>query len=58
MTKIVPKFSLQNVFCSRMMSDVNFKTCNPYIYAGLPWSGKNIWKINFFPGQGKIRKFC
>ena len=26
--------------------------------AGLPWSGENIWKMNFFPGQGKVREFC
>ena len=26
--------------------------------AGLPRSGKNIWKIKFFPGQGKVREFC
>ena len=26
--------------------------------AGLPWSGKNIWKTKFFPGQGKVREFC
>ena len=25
---------------------------------GLPQSGKNIWNLNFFPGQGKVRKFC
>ena len=22
--------------------------------AGLPWSAKNIWKMKFFPGQGKV----
>ena len=26
--------------------------------SGLPWSGKNILKMKFFPGQGKVRKFC
>ena len=26
-------------------------------YPGLPRSGKNIWKIKFFPGQGKVREF-
>ena len=26
--------------------------------AGLPRSGKNIWKMKFFPGQGKVREFC
>ena len=25
--------------------------------AGLPLSGKNIWKMSFFPGQGKVREF-
>ena len=26
--------------------------------AGLPWSGENIWKMKFIPGQGKVREFC
>ena len=26
--------------------------------AGLPWSGNIIWKMIFFPGQGKVREFC
>ena len=25
--------------------------------SGLPQSGKNIWKMKFFPGQGKVREF-
>ena len=25
---------------------------------GLPQSGKNTWKMKFFPGQGKVREFC
>ena len=25
--------------------------------AGLPRSGINIWKMKFFPGQGKVREF-
>ena len=25
---------------------------------GLPWSGKNVWKMKFFLGQGKVREFC
>ena len=33
-----------------------------YLYprhiSGLPRSGKNIWKMKFFPGQGKVREFC
>ena len=26
--------------------------------AGLPQSGKNIWKLKFLPGQGKVIEFC
>ena len=31
-----------------------------YHNSGLPRSGKNTctWKMKFFPGQGKVRKFC
>ena len=29
-----------------------------HIHSGLPQSGKNIWKMKFFPGQGKVREFC
>ena len=25
---------------------------------GLPRLGKNIWKMEFFPGQGKVGEFC
>ena len=25
--------------------------------AGLPRSGKNTWKMNFFPGQRKVKEF-
>ena len=28
-----------------------------YHITGLPLSGKNIWKMKLFPGQGKIREF-
>ena len=28
------------------------------IVSGFPRSGKNIWKMNFVPGQGKVREFC
>ena len=28
------------------------------ICTGLPRSGKNIWKMKFFPDQGKVREFC
>ena len=24
---------------------------------GLPRSGKNVWKMKFFPGQGNVREF-
>ena len=27
-------------------------------HPGLPQSGKNIWKMKFFQGQGKVREFC
>ena len=26
--------------------------------SGLPQSGKNIWKMKFFLGQGKVGEFC
>ena len=26
--------------------------------SGLSQSGENIWKMNFFPGQVKVREFC
>ena len=26
--------------------------------SGLPRSGKNIWKMKFFPGQGRVKEFC
>ena len=26
--------------------------------SGLPRSGKNIWKMKFFPGQEKVREIC
>ena len=25
--------------------------------SGLPRSGKKVWKMKFFPGQGKVREF-
>ena len=28
------------------------------VTSGLPRSGKNIWKMKFLPGQGKVREFC
>ena len=31
---------------------------NDDIYAGLPRSGENIWKMKYFPGQRKVREFC
>ena len=32
--------------------------CQCHSYSGLPRSGKNIWKMKFFPGQRKVREFC
>ena len=29
-----------------------------FLTTGLPRSGKNVWKVKFFPGQGKFREFC
>ena len=29
-----------------------------YHITELPRSGKNVWKMKLFPGQGKIREFC
>ena len=29
-----------------------------YTKSGLPRSGKNVWKMKFFLGQGKVREFC
>ena len=26
-------------------------------FSGLPWSGKNVWKMKKFPGQGNVREF-
>ena len=28
------------------------------VKAGLPRSGKNVLKMKFFPGRGKVREFC
>ena len=36
----------------------DFKMAERILKAGLPQSGKNIWKMNIFPGQGKVREFC
>ena len=36
----------------------NSSTDVPSGISGLQRSGKNIWKMNFFPGQGKVREFC
>ena len=40
------------VFCSYLRGG------GSALKAGLPQSGKIIWKMNFFPGQGKVREFC
>ena len=28
------------------------------VTAGLPQSEKHVWKMTFFPGQGKVTEFC
>ena len=34
------------------------KECsNTWHKTGLPRSGKKVWKMNFFPGQGKVKEF-
>ena len=35
----------------------NIYQCETFL-SGLPRSGKNIWKMKFFAGQGKVREFC
>ena len=51
-------------YCTNLSIGVGFsgggisKMLKFYIKAGLPRSGKNIWKTNFFPGQGKVMEFC
>ena len=37
---------------------IQYKFYGNQPYAGLPRSGKNIWKMKFFQGQGKVREFC
>ena len=44
--KCLLRVDLHNIFCCYIEN------------AGLPQSGKNIWKMKFFPGQGKVREFC
>ena len=29
-----------------------------FCISGLPRSWKNVWKMKFFPGQGKVGEFC
>ena len=43
------------IFCFPSQLGSNLKGKN---LPGLPQSGKNIWKMKFFPGQGKVREFC
>ena len=42
------------------LTDSPNRTLDVYhgLKTGLPWSGKNILKMKFFPGQGKVREFC
>ena len=43
----------KNQMGSNCFAEKNVRSCS-----GLPQSGKNIWKMTFFPGQGKVREFC
>ena len=36
----------------------SFQSLQKKVVAGLPQSGKNIWKMKYFPGQGKVWEFC
>ena len=39
---------------------VNNERSDQFLYPwspGLPRSGKKVWKMKFFPGQGKVREF-
>ena len=40
------------------MGGRNSRIASPVGIFGLPRSGKNTWKMKFFPGQGKVREFC
>ena len=44
-------------FISKFVNSLITRDTNSRI-SGLPRSGKNIWKMKFFPGQGKVREFC
>ena len=37
---------------------MKFKGLTDISLSGLPRSGKNIWKMIFFPGHGIVREFC
>ena len=47
-----------DVDCRIILGRVLFLQQIIYSRTGLPLSGKNVWKMNFFPGQGKVREFC
>ena len=51
--KSFPKFSLPKCYFHNLSNFIKDHSAT-----GLPWSGKNVWKMNFFPGQGKVREFC
>ena len=48
------------IYCHQIvqLTKTNMKSCFSTLFSGLPQSGKNIWKMKFFPGQGKVREFC
>ena len=46
------------MFLSDKIVELHFCDCEDECLPGLPRSRKNIWKMKFFPGQGKVREFC
>ena len=46
------------IFRAFKLSEYTIKPSSLLPLTGLPRSGKNVWKMKFFPGQGKVREFC
>ena len=51
------KYALEGVICCFVIHIGQISFPINLSFAGLPRSGKNIWKKKFFPGQGKVREF-
>ena len=61
-----PRFGLIRNTCNKILrGEIRKEDYNVFISSNykrscltvLPQPGKNIWKMNFFPGQGKVREF-